>query len=114
MRCQILVLLLLLLLQWLGCACTPCGRHRLRRRCKARACHADARARRGAVWDAQQAVATRRGAVVIDPVPLLCSPTCAPLVDGTWRWYQRDQLTNAGSAVLTPAVLDALRRVTGG
>ena len=75
---------------------------------------ADARARRGAVWDAQQAVATRRGAVVIDPVPLLCSPTCAPLVDGTWRWYQRDQLTNAGSAVLTPAVLDALRRVTGG
>ena len=73
----------------------------------------DASARRAAVWDAQRAVAARHGAEVVDPVPLLCTPVCAPLVDGTWRWYQRDQLTNAGSAVLAPSVRDALRRVTG-
>ncbi|MFZ4517027.1 MAG: acyltransferase family protein [Microthrixaceae bacterium] len=73
----------------------------------------DAERRRADVWRAQQDVVDRDpGAALVDPVPLLCTPRCDAVADGRWRFYERNQLTNAGSAVLTGELRRALERVT--
>ena len=72
-----------------------------------------ARRRRAGVWAAQQAVVGRAdAAALVDPLPLLCTPRCDAVVDGRWRFHERNQLTNVGSDVLTAEIRRSLEQVT--
>ncbi|WCO65903.1 acyltransferase family protein [Iamia majanohamensis] len=70
---------------------------------------------RGAALDAErEVVAVHPGAVLVDPVEVLCEADCRPTAPGGgWLYYDGDSLTLDGSARLAGPVGDALRRLRG-
>ncbi len=73
-----------------------------------------AQRRRSSVWEQQeQTVRDHPTATLVDPLPVLCDPVCRGVVDGVWRFHERNELTNAGSRLLTDELRTALGRLTG-